>query len=132
MTWKTILLLIALAAIVAGAGILILPPNSEWTTDSEEALAEFEASMEASQKLYHQDARSHLERALELDPDFIVAKVRMADFCHSEDEERATQLMTEARAADLSRLTPREQFMVQRADFLSDLKFDEATTQMNT
>ncbi|MEN8164836.1 MAG: tetratricopeptide repeat protein [Acidobacteriota bacterium] len=130
MTRKSLLVLIAVATVVAGAGILALPQSSEWTTDSKEALAEFEAAMEASQKLYHQDARSHLERALELDPDFVVAKVRMADFCRYEDEDHATQLMTEAGAADLSRLTARERFMVQRAQLLTDLRFEEAQSQM--
>ncbi len=132
MTRKAIFVLIAVAAIVAGASILALPQRSEWTTKSGEALAEFEAAMEASQKLYHQEARGHLERALELDPDFVVAKVRMADFCRWEDEERATELMSEVNNADLSRLTPREQFMVGRAEFLSDLEFDKAKTQMDT
>ena len=130
MTRKSLLVLIAVAAVVAGAGILALLQSSEWTTNSKEALAEFEAAMEASQKLYHQEARSHLERALELDPDFIVAKVRMADFCRYEDEDHAVQLMTEAATADLSRLTARERFMLQRAQLLTDLQFEEAQSQM--
>ncbi len=132
MTRKSLLALIAVAAVIAGAGILALPQSSEWTTDSTEALTEFEAAMEASQKLYHQEARAHLERALELDPDFVAAKVRMADFCRYEDEDHAAQLMAEAGAADLSRLTAREQFMIQRAQLLSDLQFDEAEAQMGT
>ena len=130
MTRKTLFILIAVAAVVAGAGILALPQSSEWTTDSQEALAEFEAAMEASQKLYHQEARAHLERALELDPDFVVAKVRMADFCRYEDEDHAVQLMTEVGTADLDRLTARERFMIRRAQLLSDLQFEEAQSQM--
>lgn len=132
MTRNSVLVLIAVVAVVAGAGILALPQSPEWTTDCKEALAEFEASMEASQKLYHQEARSHLERALELDPDFVVAKVRMADFCRHEDEDHAAQLMADAGATDLSRLTPRERFMVRRAELLTDLRFDEAQTQLDT
>ncbi len=131
MTRKIIFALIALVFIFAGVVILALPPKWEWTTNSEKALAEFEASMEASQKLYHQDARSHLERALELDPDFVIAKVQMADRCRREDEERATQLMSEVNEADITHLNPREQFMVQRASLLTDLKFDEAQAQMD-
>ena len=132
MTRKSLLVLIAVAAVVAGAGILALPQSSEWTTNSKQALAEFEASMEASQKLYHQEAREHLERALELDPDFVVAKARMADFCQWEDEEHAAQLMAEVATADLSRLTAREQFMIRRSQLLTDLKFDEAKAQIDT
>ena len=132
MTRKTLFFLIAVTVIVvAGAGILVLPQSSEWTTDSDEALSEFQAAMEASQKLYHQEARVHLERALELDPDFVVAKVTMADFCRYDDEDLADQLMAEACDADLERLTPRERFMVRRAELLSDLKFDEAREQMD-
>lgn len=132
MTRKSLLVLIAVAAVVAGAGILALPQSSEWTTSSKQALAEFEASMEASQKLYHQEARDHLERALEIDPDFVVAKVRMADFCRWEDEEHAAQLMTEVASADLSRLSAREQFMIQRSQLLTDLQFEEAETLLDT
>lgn len=131
MTRKSLLILIAVAAIVAGAGILALPQSSEWTTDSKEAMAEFEASMEASQKLYHQDARNHLERAMELDPDFVVAKVRMAEFSQYNDEERAAELMAEVNAADHSRLTPRERFMVERAQLFTEFKFEEAQDQLH-
>lgn len=130
MTRKSLLVLIAVAAVVAGAGILALPQSSEWTTTSKQALTEFEASMEASQKLYHQEARKHLERALELDPDFVVAKARMADFCQWEDEEHATQLMAEVAKTDLSRLTDRERFMIKRSQLLTDLKFEQAESQL--
>jgi len=131
MTQKTLFVMVTVVIAFGVVGILALPQKSVWTTDSKEALAEFEASMEASQKLYHQEARSHLERALELDPTFVVAKVQMADLCRWEDEERASQLMSEIEAADLTNLTPREHFMVQRSMLLADLQFDQAQAQMD-
>ncbi len=130
MTRKTILLLIAVVAVAAAAGLLALPQTSEWTTNSKEALAEFQNGMEASQKLYSNEARRHWERALEFDPDFVSAKVRVAESCRYEEEERATVLLAEAVNADQSRLTARERFLVRRANLITNLEFETATTEL--
>lgn len=130
-TRNALLALAGAAAIVAGAGLLALPGSEEWTTSSPEAMAEFAAAMEASQKLYYQEARSHLEKALELDPDFVVAKVKMAESCRYDDAERSNALLEQALQTDLGRLTARERFIVERAALLEDLKFDEANKHLD-
>ncbi len=131
MTRKTVLIMIAVAAVAATAGLLALPQTSEWTTNSKEALMEFQAGLEASQKLYSNEARRHWERALELDPDFVAAKVRVAEICRSDDEERAATLLAEATEADQERLTPRERFIVRRAKLITDLEFEVAETELD-
>lgn len=131
MTRKSTLVVVAVAAGIVAVGLLALPKRAQWTTDSDAALIEFEASMEASRKLYGKEARDHLERALELDPDFIAAKVRMAEACRYEDEAHAEALMDEVMAADQSLLNPRERFMIERYRLLNEQKFDEANAQLD-
>lgn len=130
-TQNTLLGVAGVATIIVGASLLALPRSNEWTSASVEAQAEFAASMEASQKLYFQDSRIHLERALELDPDFVAAKVKMSESCRSDDSERSERLLREAIESDQSRLTDRERFMVKRAALLDELKFDEANDQLD-
>lgn len=128
---KTLFILIAVVVVAVAVGLFARPRQAEWTTTSPQALHEFQAAMEAGQKLYTQDARDHLEKALQLDPNFIVAKVRMADLCRHDDEARADKLMEEVKAADISHLTPREQFMVRRSILLADQKYAEAETDID-
>lgn len=101
------------AAILAVAfALLALPRGDGWSTSSTEALAEFEAAMDAQRKLYHEEERARLERALELDPDFVMPKLRLADILRKRDPERARELYEEAMAADPSRLSERERVLV--------------------
>ncbi len=73
---KKIWLGLAVVGLAAVAFSLIaLPKSAEWTTDSPEALAEFTAAVDAQMKLYHNEVQAHLERAIELDPDFVIAKL---------------------------------------------------------
>jgi tetratricopeptide (TPR) repeat protein len=109
---------LALAAvIVVGAGVTLvaLPGGQEWTTDSPEALAAFEAGMDAEMKLYWDDAREHFARAAELDPDFVMAKLMCADEKMKTDKVKGEALLDEVLAADASSLTLREQFFIERA-----------------
>lgn len=105
------------AVIVVGVGVSLvaLPTEYEWTTSSPEALAAFEAAMDAQMKLYYEDAREYIQRAVELDPDFLVAKLMSADSMYREDKEQAEKVLEEVLAEDISKLTPREQFFIERA-----------------
>lgn len=112
--------LVSAVAVVAlaAAGILFAHRGGrDWTTDSPAALAELRLGLDEEQKLYLEDAITHYERALELDPDFVAAKLflftrrgRMAP-----EEERAA-LRAELLAADRDPLTPRERFLL---DFMA-------------
>jgi tetratricopeptide (TPR) repeat protein len=110
----------ALAAIVvvgAGVTLVAVPSQQEWTTSSPEALAEFELAMQAEQKLYYPDAHRHLTRAIELDPDFAIAKLwSLAPmYQYDQDKENTSALFDEIVEIDTSGMTPREQFFFERA-----------------
>ncbi|MEJ2582369.1 MAG: hypothetical protein P8127_12175, partial [Acidobacteriota bacterium] len=77
--------------VVVGLGVTLVavPSGPEWTTSSPEALAEFEAGMDAEMKLYKDEAGEHFRRAFELDPDFVVAGLFAMKSFYREDEEKA-------------------------------------------
>ena len=105
----------AVIVIIAAVSLIALPRGAEWTTDSPEALAEFSAAIDAKMKLYHSEVQSHLEKAVELDPDFVIAKLYLADQVRYDDEDRAIRLWNDVLTADHSRLTRREVYFVDRA-----------------
>jgi Tfp pilus assembly protein PilF len=80
--------LVAVAVVAAAVSIIALPKGPEWTTSSPEALAEFELALQAMMKLYHVDAMAHLEKAVELDPDFVMARLMLADLVRYTDRRR--------------------------------------------
>ena len=130
--FRKILMAVAVLAVVGViAGIVFGPRRPRWTTSSIEAEAEFRAAMEASRKLYHNEVRTHLERALELDPDFVIAKVMVAESCRRDDPERASALLQEVAGTDLERLNPRERFLVERAGLLAEGRYDEARERVD-
>lgn len=108
--------LVAAVLVVGAVGLTLvaLPRAPEWTTSSPEALAEYIAGDEALHKVYWEEAREHYERAYELDPGFLIAKWRYADHLHKQDSEAAEILFEELMSADLSGLTPRERFLIER------------------
>jgi tetratricopeptide (TPR) repeat protein len=119
---------IIVAVLVIGSaaiGLVALGGGPEYTTASPEALAELEAAMEARMKLYHREAATHLEKAVELDPDFVLAKVMLSELLSKEHSERRDQLLDEIAAADLDRLTPRERFLAKRRLLLRDERYME-------
>lgn len=129
---QRIFIIIAGAAILLiGVAFLLMPHGPEWTTDSPAALAEFEASWDATQKLYHQEAREHLEKALSLDPDFVMAKLRLAEMQRYLDAEKADELVAELHKVDAKKLKPREAFLLQRMLMIRDAKFKEAADALN-
>ena len=119
------LVITALVAASAAVGLVALGRDPELTTASPEALSEFEAAMDARMKLYQNEARSHLERAVELDPDFVLAKVLLAEYQYDNPELRE-QLLADVATADLDRLSPRERFLARRALAYRDKEYEEA------
>jgi tetratricopeptide (TPR) repeat protein len=109
---------LALAAVVvvgAGVSLVAVPVEQEWTTSSPEALAEFEAAMDARFKFYWEEEMRHLQRAAELDPDFVLARLWILNSKFREDEEAAKAEWDEILATDTSKLTPRERFYIERS-----------------
>lgn len=111
---KILLLFVLLAAVVAGGALLASRQQPRWTTDSEAALAAFESGLEASQKLYADEARADYQRAVELDPDFAAAKLYLLR--HTEgryDEGPKREMLEELRAIDRSKLSDRERLLIE-------------------
>jgi len=123
-------LIVVLVAAVA-VSLIALPKGSEWSTDSPEALAEFNAAMEAKMKLYHSEVQSHLEKALELDPDFVVAKLFLANQVRFDDEDRALRLFNDVLTSDPSKLNPREVFYVNQTRAYREKRFDDVDAMID-
>jgi tetratricopeptide (TPR) repeat protein len=97
---------LALTLVLPGCG-----SESQWTTDSPQALEEFELGLEASMKLYHADAAEHFRKAIELDPGFVAAKLRLLEY--QQGEEERNEIISDLRQVDLERHTPLERFLVE-------------------
>jgi tetratricopeptide (TPR) repeat protein len=117
----------AVIVIAAGVTLVALPRGQEWTSSSPEAVAEFQAGIDAQMKLYEDDARRHFRRALELDPDFVMANLFTIDgYRHDGDEAKVEALREKMLSADLSALTPRERFFVERARARNEKRTEDA------
>lgn len=120
MSTKKTLLVAALALVLVAAAAVaaarwLRPEAPEWTTDSPQALAELEAGQAAMQQLYMAEAADHFWRAVEHDPDFVIAKLRAVQVGNHPPErrQRVSELVEELKAADLAALTPRERLLVE-------------------
>lgn len=109
--WLTVA---AMAVGAAAVTLVALPKAPDWTSDSPEAVAEFQAGYDASMKVYYDDAQRHYKRALELDPDFVMANL-FARNSFRGDKERSAEMWSKVENADLSLLNYRERFFVERA-----------------
>jgi len=121
-------LIVVVLAVVAGAGFGLLAVNRgpQWTTSSPEALAELDMALEARMKLYVPDAAAHARRALELDPDFVAAKLQVWDLRHYAGDVDTDAIWNDLETVDVSRLTPRERLLVLRARAMKKEQDDEA------
>ncbi len=100
----------ALAVIAGGAAAWYAASRPEWTTSSPEALAAYWQGRQAQMKFYGADAAAAFERAIRLDPEFVVAKVALLDT--GREPKRREKLLEELRSADRSRLNERELFLL--------------------
>jgi tetratricopeptide (TPR) repeat protein len=121
----------AVVVLAAAISLVAKPTAPEWTTSSPEALKEFEAAMDAESKLYYPEAVRRFERAIELDPDFVMAKVMLAEKLRGYNGERATALIDEVAEVDQEKLRPRERLSVQRLIAVRDRRFDDATSLLD-
>jgi Flp pilus assembly protein TadD len=86
---------------VVTAVVLLSRPKPEWTTASPQALAEFEKGLDALQKVYYNEAAKHFEKALQLDPGFVIAKRFLLGTKDSPpSDEKRQQAITELKRAD--------------------------------
>ncbi len=107
-----VLIAVATIAVVAAAALRLTNEQRPWTTSSEAALEEFEQGLTAEKKVYWNEAREHFARAVELDPDFAIARMKLLQLS-TKGEERASLILDLARQTDLERLSPRERLLMQ-------------------
>jgi hypothetical protein len=114
---KILIIVIALAVIVVGVVAVVVVARSgrqvEWTTSSTQALDELQKGLDSLQKLYYNEAYTHFGKAAELDPGFVIAKrFLLATMQRPSSDPEVKKLYAELEKADLSKLTPREDFLV--------------------
>ncbi|MCP3957050.1 MAG: tetratricopeptide repeat protein [bacterium] len=115
MNKKLLLISVSLGVLVLVAGgvvayRLLSEPPREWTTRSPRALKELEEGLADLKKMYRPDALRHFEKALELDPDFAMAKLELSYLEPSGSERK--KLAKELDEVDLGTLTARERFLL--------------------
>jgi len=119
-----VLLLVAVAA-----ALLMLPARKpEWTTTSPQALAEFQEGLDSLQRIYYNEAARRFEKAVESDPQFVVAKrFLLVSKQHPSSDPEVKKLVAELQKADLSKVTDRERFLI--TSTLADYTKDPARAQ---
>lgn len=113
---KLALVALALAALAAAAftvPYLLRHGARAWTTSSPEALAAFEAGLDARMRFYLLEAATKFRQALTIDPGFAAAKIQLAAVTIDGDERK--RLRKELETVDVSRLNERERFLVEMA-----------------
>ncbi len=106
---------VLVAVVVAGVAVFgVSGRRPEWTTSSPEALAEFQKGLDATQKLYAAEARAGFAKALDADPNFVMAKYFLWATKESEAAGmESDKVLDDLKRADLSKLTARERFLIQ-------------------
>ncbi len=106
------LALVVAGLVVAGtAAAFFLRSRREVTTSSKQALKAYNEARDNDLKMYEREAISGYATALQYDPHFVMATLRLAEKIRGRDPERAKSLlMSAARWRD--GLTPREQLML--------------------
>ena len=110
-------LIVAAVLVFLGVGALLVVHGmrSDWSTDSRGALAEFEQGLEDQARFYNLEARAHFQRALTLDPGFVMARAAMLGTFDKDMQAERDEIVAALRTVDLKRLTPRERFLITNA-----------------
>lgn len=110
--WIVVGLLLAVAIV---GGLSLRRRHASWTAASPAALHEFEQGLEAELKFYREDAVQHYRKALELDPNMVMAQLRLFTQTPVRDKEEAARQIEELRrlrAVQGDRLTERERLLL--------------------
>src|SRR6516165_2501116 len=118
--WVLGILLVAGASVAAA---LFLTNRRDVTTSSQAAYEAFQQAQMDRSRFYSKEARVGYARALELDPNFAMAMLNLAEM--SADRDQAVALVRRA-ARQRERLTPRERYHVDIATANVDGKRDVA------
>ena len=93
------------------AGAFFLRSRRDVTTSSEQAWKAYNEARENDLKMYEREAISGYATALQYDPHFVMATLRLADKMRGRDPDRAKSLLASA-ARSRDEITPREQLML--------------------
>lgn len=110
---RPVLLTLAVIGLAAAgtAGAFFLRGRRDVTTSSEEAWKAYHQARENDIKLYEREAISGYATALQYDPHFVMATLRLADKMRGRDPARAKSLLASA-VRSREEITPREQLML--------------------
>ncbi len=108
---KLALLLTGLAVAATVVALRCTAERPEWTTSSPAALKAFEQGLSAEKKIYRNEAREHFARAVELDPEFAMARLKLLSLGRA-DQNRSARMRALIVETDLDRLSPRERFLM--------------------
>ncbi|HEX7528089.1 MAG TPA: tetratricopeptide repeat protein, partial [Thermoanaerobaculia bacterium] len=110
---RPVLLTLAVIGLAAAgtAGAFFLKGRRDVTTSSEEAWKAYHQARENDIKLYEREAISGYATALQYDPHFVMATLRLADKMRGRDPARAKSLLASA-VRSREEITPREQLML--------------------
>lgn len=104
------IILMLLASAAAAMALVYLYDRPQWTTSSREAREEFEQGLLAEIRFYRADAMEHYARALELDPNFVMARVKIAQLTTPGSRDKLLALL---QSIDLDRLSRRERALIE-------------------
>ncbi len=91
---KTVLIAVAFVVLGAGTAAAVLARSGrDVTTTSAEAYEVYQKGLEDERRMYHKDALAAYAKALELDPHFSMATLRLAGNLASRDRERSRSLV---------------------------------------
>lgn len=103
---------LAAAGGIAAAAWTMRREEPRWTTRSPEAAQEYERGLEAAMKFYEVEAYGHFERALELDPSFVMPRLQLIRYLRTQDKEAYQEHLEAIKAVDPARLNARERFIL--------------------
>lgn len=110
--------LVAFSVLLATVGIVVWATTRSrdmaWTTCCEDAREAFDAALEANRRYYHDEAGRRFEKAVELDPNFAVANLMLAQHRSTRTRDRSDMIRV-IEATDITPLNPREQLFFQIA-----------------
>jgi Tfp pilus assembly protein PilF len=124
---KTWLLVVAVIAVLAGAGWWAArPPAEPWSSDDREAIAAFTEGMELKDKVYVLESVERFREALEHDPEFVAARLMLASSLATLGQKEAAKEESErALKADPSKLIGQELVMWEIAKLNAEKRGDE-------
>lgn len=97
-------------ATAAAMAFMFIRDKPQWTTSSRESLREFEEGLADEMKMYRSDALQHYARALEIDPSFAMARMKVVQL--SEGGLNLDKWRSLLESIDTEPLSPRERALV--------------------